>query len=155
MKTKDSETRYKRIWFGINASVTVSPGSGFLHKAGVGGFVIPHPSLANWLLRLGLPDKLRRNLIFAHEFAHFRTVPVLFVYMLVLIALFHANGHNGIGEILFLLIGGHAAWEIMSEGLVILEDYAAYRSAYEGEKRFPEFFFGPQGGCLQVFHRSY
>jgi len=41
MKTTDSETRYKRIWFGINASVTISPGSGFLHKAGVGRFVIP------------------------------------------------------------------------------------------------------------------
>ena len=33
MSTKDSGTRYKRVWFGANARVTIGPG--FLHKTGI------------------------------------------------------------------------------------------------------------------------
>lgn len=146
MEINDSHTRSKRVWFGVTASVTIGPG--FLHRAGVGGFVIPHPPAANWLLRLGLPDNLSRNISFAHEFAHFRTAPALFVYMLVLIVLLYTTGHTGMGEVLFLLISGQAAWEIMCEGLVILEGAAAYRKAYNGVTRIPRLLFWTTGGLL-------
>ena len=146
MKTKCSETRSKRTWFGANASITIGPG--FLHKAGFGGFAIPHPPLANWLLRIGLPGHLRGNMSFAHEFAHFQTVPVLFVYMLVVCVLAYVKGRAGMGEILLLFVSGQAAWEILSEGLVVLEDSEAYSASYEGVTRFPRIFFWTTAGML-------
>jgi hypothetical protein len=110
--------------------------------------VIPHPPLANWLLRLGLSAHPTRNLIFAHEFAHFQTAPVLFVYVLVIIVLVYMKHRIGMGEMIFLLVSVQAVWEILSEGLVVLEDAAAYRKAYDGIKRLPRFLFWMGGGVL-------
>jgi hypothetical protein len=140
------ETRYKRLWYGPNASVTIGPG--FLHRTGFVGFVIPHPPAANWLLRLGLPGHLSRNLIFAHEFAHFQTAPLLFVYMIVLIVLFYIKGRTGMGEVLFLLVSGQATWEIMSEGHMILADSTSYRKTYDGVLRIPRLLFWATAGML-------
>jgi len=148
MKTVCSETRSKRTWFGANASVTIGPG--FLHRAGFGDFAIPHPPLVNWLLRIGLPDHQRVNMSFAHEFAHFQTAPMLFAYMLLIIALAYIKGLSGMWEILLLLVSGQAAWEIMSEGLVVFEDSAAYSAAYEGVTRFTRLLFWTTAGMLTV-----
>ena len=146
MKTKCSETRSKRTWFGASASVTIGPG--FLHKAGFAGFVIPHPPLANWVLRIGLPGHQRVKMSFAHEFAHFQTAPVLFVYMLVVFVLAYVKGRAGMWEILLLLAGGQAAWEILSEGLVVFKDSAAYSASYEGVPRFPRILFWTTAGIF-------
>ena len=143
MKSDDSETRCKRVWFGVNARVTIGPG--FQHRTGIGRLVIPHPALANWLLRLGLSHALRNRLTFAHEFAHFRTFPALLLYMLVCLVLLNAAGHIGIRESVLIVIGGQAAWEVMSEGLVILENAAAYRRAYAGNKKIPRIVFWTAG----------
>lgn len=148
MKTTCSETRTKRIWFGANASVTIGPG--FLHRAGFGSFAIPHPPLANWLLRIGLSDHPRVKMIFAHEFAHFQTAPMLFAYMLLIIVLAYIKDRAGIWEILFLLVSGQAAWEILSEGLVVFEDSAVYSASYEGVTRFPRIFFWTIAGMLTI-----
>ncbi len=146
MKTKSSETRYKRVWFGAVAKVTIGPG--FLHRTGFGRLAIPHPPVANRLLRLGLSVDMSRKLIFAHEFAHFQTAPALFAYILGMLVFSYAKGRIGIGEIFLVLAGIQSAWEIMSEGLVLLEDSAAYYTAYKGVTRFPRLLFWAAGGTL-------
>lgn len=157
MKTKDLMTQSKQTWFGLSARVRIGPG--FIHRTGVGRFVIPHPPMANWLLRLGLPDSQRRNLIFAHEFAHFQTAPVLLVYMLVLIVILYVNGRIDIQRLLYLLVSGQAAWEIMSEILVVFENSATYHRSYNGVTRLPRILFWVVGvmfavvGWIIVLHR--
>jgi hypothetical protein len=146
MRVKGSETRFKRTWFGLNAKVTIGPV--FLHRTGFRGVTIPHPALANLLLRMGLSHQLERNLSFAHEFAHFQTAPVLFIYMLVVFVLAYVKNLTGMGEIFFLLASIQAAWELMSEGLVVLEDPAAYRTSYNGITRLPRILFWAVVGML-------
>lgn len=146
MTTHGSETRYKRVWFGANAKVTIGPG--FLHKAGFGDVVIPHPPVANALLRLGLPDHLSRDLCFAHEFAHFETGPVLFAYLFAIIFLTYAKGQTSMGEILFVLMSTQATWEIVSEIFVLLQDSILYRKSYNGVIRLPRIIFWASGGIL-------
>jgi len=99
---------------------------------------------------MGLSGQLNRNLSFAHEFAHFQTAPVLFIYMLVVFVLAHVKTPTGIGEIFFLLASIQAAWEMMSEGLVVLENPAAYRTSYKGMTRLPRILFWAVGGMLAV-----
>jgi hypothetical protein len=146
MGPKSLETRFKRTWFGLNARVTIGPG--FLHKTGFHGVAIPHPAVANLLLRMGLPAYLNRNLSFAHEFAHFQTAPVLFVYMLVVFVLAYVKNLTGMGEIFLLLVSIQAAWELMCESLVVLENPAAYRRSYNGITWLPRIFFWAVGGML-------
>ena len=148
MKHSGSETRYRRVWFGANARVTIGPG--FLHWPGLGGFAIPHPPLANWVLRIGLPVHQRVNMSFAHEFAHFQTAPVLFVYVLVVFVLAYVKGRAGMKEILLLLVTGQAAWELLSEGLLVFENSEAYSASYEGFTRFPRIIFWTTAGMLTV-----
>jgi hypothetical protein len=92
---------------------------------------MPHPPLANGLLRIGLPEEAKRRLSFAHEFAHFQTAPAALVYMIVLLAAFHTRGRIGVAAILIVLASTHAVWEMLSEGLVVLEDPAGYQALYE------------------------
>ncbi|MBU1706089.1 MAG: hypothetical protein ABIG67_04650 [Pseudomonadota bacterium] len=146
MKTNGSETRYKRVWYGANTRVTIGPG--FLHKTGFRDVVIPHPPVANGLLRLGLPGHLSRDLIFAHEFAHFQTAPVLFAYMFVISVLIYVKGRTSMGEILFLLVSVQATWEIMSESFVMLENSALYRKSYDRVTKLPRILFWAAGGIL-------
>lgn len=146
MRTGVLETRRKRTWYGLTAQVTL--GTRFLHWAGFDGLVIPHPPMANWLLRLGLSGRLSRNLIFAHEFAHFRTAPVLFVYMFVIIFLAYMKGRIGVWEMIILLVSVQAVWEILSEGLVLLEDSTTYRKSYKGIARLPRLLFWAGGGIF-------
>lgn len=156
IKAEVSETRYKRAWFGAKAKITIGPG--LLHKSGFGGLLIPHPRAVNWLLRQGLPDHASRNLIFAHEFAHIQTAPMLFVYLIAVFVLAYIKGRTGVEAVLFLLVSIQAAWEMMSEGLVMFEDFAAYQASYKGIIRLPRvLFWGSMGilaaaGWMLVFH---
>lgn len=156
MKAEGSETRYKHAWFGAKAEITIGPG--FLHKTGFGRLLIPHPGVANWLLRQGLPDHAGRNLSFAHEFAHIQTAPMLFAYLIAVFVLAYIKGQPGVGEVFFLLVSIQAAWEIMSEGLVVLEDFAGYQASYRGITRLPRILFWVAMGLLTaaagyvVFH---
>jgi len=156
MKTKYLETRHKRTWFGAKANVTIGPG--FLHRAGLGGFAIPHPPLANLLLRKGMSGDLQRRLSFTHEFAHFQTAPLVLAYMAALFSLIAIQGGIDLKGILILLTSTQALWEILSEGLVILEAPAAYRAWYDGIPRWPRFLFWGIGslvataGWLVVFN---
>lgn len=130
MRTDVPETRCKRTWYGLTAQVTI--GARFLHWAGFNGVWMPHPPFANGLLRLGLPDEAKRRLSFAHEFAHFQTAPAALAYMIALFVVGHPMDRIGMATILMVLISTHAAWEMLSEGLVVLEDPAGYRELYGG-----------------------
>jgi len=144
----ETETRYKRLWFGPKARVMI--GTGFLHKSGFGALMIPHPPIANWLLRWGLPNHLRCDLSFDHEFAHFQTAPMIIFYMLVLLIFASVRGRTSIGAVLFVLASVQAAWELMSEGLVMLMDPASYRMSYNALIRLPRVLFWAIGGMLTV-----
>jgi hypothetical protein len=139
MKPSGSETRYRRVWFGANARVTIGPG--FLHRAGLGGFAIPHPPLANWVLRLGLSGHLSRDLTFAHEFAHFQTAPAAVAHMIVLLAGAYLRGNRGVTTVLMTLVSTQAIWELLSEALVVAEDPWGYRAAYGGISRLSRILF--------------
>jgi hypothetical protein len=142
------ETRDKRLWYGLKARVTIGPG--FSHKSGIGRLEIPHPPLANWLLRRGLPDHSRRDLTFAHEFAHLQMAPIVLIYVIAMAVIAHARGRTSIGAVLLILSGIHAAWEIASEGLLMLSDPATYRSSYKGIARSTRTLFWSAGLLFAV-----
>jgi hypothetical protein len=148
MRFNDAETREMQTWFGIRAKITIGPG--FIHKTGVAGLLIPHPPMANRLLRIGLPDRLHRKRSFAHEFAHFQTAPLLAAYFLALLAFAFAfvEIRPGIAIIFLLLVSTQAVWEIMSEGYTILRNVEAYRRWYEGVTKVPRILFWVLGGLL-------
>jgi len=134
-----SETRWHRTWYGLTAYVTLGPG--FLHRAGFGRLKIPHPPIANWILRQGLHIDAKRRLSFVHEFAHFQTAPVVLVYVAALLRNEFVQGGIGLSEILILLLSTQALWEILSEGLAILAAPAMYHAWYEGVALWPRFLF--------------
>ena len=139
MSDDHPETHYRRTWFGVTARVTIGPG--FIHRAGIGRIAIPHPPAANWLLRQGMSGDLQRKLSFIHEFAHFQTAPVVLVCMIVLFSLSFLRNRHGFAEILIILAGIQALWEILSEGLMILESPEAYHTWYEGISLWPRIIF--------------
>jgi hypothetical protein len=146
VRMKIPQTRRKRTWYGLMAKVTLGPG--FQHRAGFGKMILPHPPLANWLLRSGLPDETHRRLGFAHEFAHFQTAPVVLLYLGGLLTAFVLKDRGGMLSFLLVLAGGHAAWEMLSEGLVFLSAPPNYRHAYEGTTRLPRILFWLAGAAL-------
>ena len=119
---------HKKTWYGVMATVIIRPG--FIHSAGWGVFLIPHPPVANWLLRRGLSEKNRETLTFIHEFMHLQSAPFVLLYTVLLFGLAFTKTHAGLAEIIFILIGSHAVWEIVSEILTINCDVQSYRKFY-------------------------
>ncbi len=149
MATSDNaETRCESLWFGLRAKVTIGPG--LVHKSGFGAFTIPHPPIVNWLLRKGLSCRSNRDLSFAHEFAHFRTAPLLLLYLLIVLIVAYARNRMTIGVLFLLMASVQAVWEMASESLVKLRDPEAYRSAYRVMTRFPRTLFWTTAGMLAV-----
>jgi hypothetical protein len=111
---RKSETYMRKVtWFGMEAIVKIGPG--FIHRAGFGGILIPHPPLVNYLLRYGLPERHRQILSVTHELGHLETTHLALLYTLLMLSLNIIFGHIFWTNILFLLLGAHAAWEIMAE----------------------------------------
>lgn len=106
--------------------------------------------MANWLLRIGLPGEARRRLSFAHEFAHFQTAPGALVYMIALFAVAHLRDRSGIVVILLVLASTQGFWEVLSEGLLVLEDPPGYRSLYGNISMFARTIFWMAGAALTV-----
>jgi len=146
MSNNPPETHHRKTWFGVTARVTIGPG--FMHRAGIGRIAIPHPPAANWLLRQGMPGDLQRRLSFIHEFAHFQTAPVVLACMTALFTLAFLRNRHGFAEILILLASIQALWEILSEGLMILEAPAAYRAWYGGIPLWPRILFWTIGSLV-------
>ena len=137
-----------RTWFGANATITIGPG--FMHKAGLGGFLIPHPPVINWLLRQGLREDMRYTLSCAHEFGHFQSAPLALPYAVVMLALTFVTGRVSLLEIILVLISTHAAWEVMSEILTITSDDQRYREFYQGITIIPRIVFWISMGTLTI-----
>ncbi len=129
----------RRTWFGVEATVGI--GSGLIHEAGVGGLVVPHPAVINWLLRRGLGDNARYTLSFTHEFGHLLSAPLALLYAGVLLAVSFATGHANLLNIVLVLVSAHAAWEIASEIFAISSDLQLYRRCYKGVTTAPRIIF--------------
>ena len=138
----------KKTWYGLNATVAIGPG--FIHTAGWGVFLIPHPPVANWLLRLGLTEKNRETLTFIHEFEHLQSAPFVLLYTVLLFVLAFSMTHAGLAEIIFILIGSHSVWEIISEILTNYNDSQLYRRCYGKISLFPRIAFWFVAGVTAI-----
>jgi len=116
-------------------------GPGFLHRTGFNGLLIPHPPVVNALLRKNLPLQSRDELIFAHEFAHFQTLPAVLLYGLVTGGFFFIRGTITYIAVMSILVGGQALWEMLSEAAVILDNRKTYHSYYQGVVKSPRIVF--------------
>ena len=137
----------RKTWYGLKATIIFGPG--FMHTSGWGVFLIPHPPLANWLLRLGLKAKRRKALTFTHEFEHLQSAPLIFLYVLIQSFLVFSKKQADPSEIGLILLGSHAAWEIISEILTYFYDSSIYRSSYQEIPISPRILFWSVA-CLTV-----
>lgn len=135
------------MWYGLNAAVSIGPG--FLHTAGFGTFMLPHPPVINWLLRQHLTSHDSDSLSFTHEFGHLQTLPLAALYTgaMLLIALF---ARRNLIEIIIILTSTHAAWEMMAEIFTIVSDAAHYKKCYRGVTVVPRAIFWTVTGSLAV-----
>ncbi|CAB1060369.1 hypothetical protein D1BOALGB6SA_5135 [Olavius sp. associated proteobacterium Delta 1] len=143
---KTAQTIHHRTWFRVYATVMVGPG--FVHKAGVGKILIPHPPAINWLLRRGLSNKLGFKLTISHEMGHFQTAPFIVLYAIAILTSTFAAGRFNIPEVLFAMIGIQAAWEMLSEALTIVGNISYYRKCYKGIPKLPRITFWTATGML-------
>ncbi len=148
MTVNKTRTTKMRTWFGVNATITIGPG--FIHKVGLGSFLIPHPPVINWLLRHGLSEDMQYTLSCTHELGHFQSAPLALPYTVVMLALAFVTGHASLLEIILVLTSTHAAWEVMSEILTISSDVQLYREYYEGITRIPRIVFWISMGTLTM-----
>lgn len=129
MEDRGAKTAHERTWYGVNATVRIGPG--FIHRAGWGNFLIPHPPLVNWLLRRELNENDTYTLSVTHEFAHFQSAPLALPYTVGLIALAASEGLSFFSMVT-IIISTHAAWEILSEILTIIHSRQYYLRCYNG-----------------------
>lgn len=129
----------RRTWYAINATVYLR--SKFMHKAGFGNFLVPHPAAVNWLLRRGLKMEIAISLSIHHEFGHLQTVPFVLLYAGILLSVSIGEGTMSWLKILFLAVSTQAAWEIMSEFFTLFSDIEGYRACYDGVKILPRVIF--------------
>lgn len=128
-----------RTWFGMEAVVEIGPG--FIHKAGLGRVLIPHPPLINWLLRVDLPHEAKQTLSLLHEFGHLQATPLALLYAIVMMALSFVAGHRSWVEILLVLLSVLGAWEIMAEIFTISRTRERYTEFYKGVSVMPRLLF--------------
>ncbi len=139
MQEKKTETIQNRTWYGMNATVIIGPG--FIHRAGWGRLLIPHPPVMNWLLRRGLTENARYALSLTHEFGHLQSVPLSVFYAAVNYAAIIAVGQANLMKIIVVFVSTHAAWEIISELFTITRDARFYRKCYEEVTIIPRTIF--------------
>ncbi len=128
-----------RTWYGIHGTVVIGPG--FRHSAGLGGILLPHPPIVNWLLRHGLPEGAGLDLNVRHEISHLHTLPLAFLHAAALAALTILSDHAGGAGIILGAAGAFAGWELMSEALTALSDLESYRREYRGVTAFRRVLF--------------
>jgi hypothetical protein len=146
MEARITKTIQARTWYSVKSTVKIGPG--FLHKAGIGRFLIPHPPVVNWLLRQGLTKDARLTLSFTHEFGHFQTAPLAVLYTAVNFTAIIASGHLNLDRIVLVFISTHAAWEMMSEIITIMSDVQFYRKSYKRIPILPRIVFWIFTGAL-------
>ncbi len=145
-KTKHGAVR-KKMWFGLIGTVTIGPG--FLHKAGLGRIVLPHPPVVNWLLRRGLTEEARYALSLTHEFGHLQTAPPALLYLAVMAVIAYLHGVPVLSFIL-VVVSAHAAWEMIAEFFTILADSPSYAKFYEPATIATRVIFWMLAGMLTI-----
>ena len=148
MKSHATKAIQKRTWYGLYATVIIGPG--FIHKAGLGSLLIPHPPMINWLLRQGLAEKERLVLSCTHEIGHLESVPLAALYTAANLAASFTTGTANFITLILVLIGTHAAWEIMSETFTITSGRQLYRKCYEKVSVIPRTVFWIVTGGLAL-----
>ena len=116
-------------------------GPGFLHRTGLGWFLIPHPPLINWLLRQGLLKNSRNALRVTHEFGHLQTAPLALLYTAANYTAIITANRTDLSNLILVFISTHAAREIMSEILTIMSDAQFYHKYYEKVSIIPRAIF--------------
>lgn len=129
----------KRMWFGVVATVIIGPG--FIHRAGFGKLLLPHPPLVNSLLRIGLKADDHLLLSLTHEFGHLQTLPAAFVYGAGMLVAAIGRAQTSLAALLVMVISFQAAWEMMAEALTILSNTSLYREGYRGINPVPRILF--------------
>jgi hypothetical protein len=139
MQIKNVEKINKRTWYGVTATVTIGPG--FIHRTGWGQLLIPHPPLANWLLRLKLTDEKRKSFSVSHEFQHLQSVPFYLIYTLVMLSIVFLKRPINFLDIIIIFVSSHAAWELLSESLAFFCNIQLYSKSYSKISVFPRLVF--------------
>ncbi len=145
-KTKEPWTGRRATCPGINGTVTIGPG--FIHKAGLGNFLVPHPPVINWLLRRGLTEEAQYDLGFSHEFGHLQTLPLYLLYAGTMLTVALQKNNTGLLEIILILVSTHSTWEMMSEIFSISGNTKKYRKYYNGISPVPRIIFWFSMGLL-------
>ncbi len=146
--TNQFKTLKMRTWYGARARVTIGPG--FVHKAGFGGFVVPHPPVVNWLLRKGLETDAAYGLALAHEFGHLQTAPMILVYAGAAMVTYLTINRATLPGIMITLAGAQATWEIVSELYAIWSDSQFYREKYQKIGIAPRLIFWALASALAL-----
>ena len=126
-------------WYGLNAATHIERAC--WHRTGSGRFLVPHPPLANWLLRRGLSDAAYRHLCVWHEIGHLQMFPFGLLYAALLMGLFFSGNNNNTIEFLIVLASCFAAWEMLAEGYVFIKKASCYTLHYKGVTIVPRLAF--------------
>lgn len=128
-----------RTWYGFDAKACIEQGQ--WHSAGFGRFRIPHPPVANWLLRQGLSAPAYRHLCVWHEIGHLQLLPFEILYAIILFSVSYINANTGFFQIIQILLSCFAFWEIMAESYVITRKASCYKLHYKGISILPRVIF--------------
>jgi len=141
MKKNDITAKIVRLktWFALEA--VVEEGTSLWHKAGFGRFLIPHPPLISWLLRLRLPIEAKNRAGLTHEFGHLQSFPFYLLYTMILIIILIDNGDKSLTELIIAFISTHAVWEIFAELYTIFHLRSNYKLYYKGISILPRLLF--------------
>jgi len=129
----------KRTWFFLNAVVEVEPG--YLHRAGFGRFLLPHPPVVNWLLRRGLSRDAYKKLCSEHEMGHLQALPFEALYSAILILVMMSKDANDVVGWLWVIVSSFAAWEIFAEVHTIRYVQPGYHHLYRDISLVPRIIF--------------
>jgi hypothetical protein len=128
-----------RTWYGMGGTLIIGPG--FLHRTGLGWFLIPHPPLINLLLRQGLLKNPRNALRVTHEFSHLQSAPLAVLYTALNYTAIVTANRATLSNLILVFICTHAAWEIMSEILTVVSDFQFYNKCYYRVSIIPRAIF--------------
>lgn len=120
------------------------------HRAGFGAILIPHPPVVSRLLRWGLPDDSYRNISAVHEFGHFQVLPFIAVVLLAVGTWMAMTQNFSVVAIAAILIGSHAAWEMLAEMYVRFHLGPLYSRTYNGVSFIPRIIFWSVAAALSV-----
>lgn len=133
-----ARSEQKQTWLGIDIKVTLGPG--FIHNVRIGPLTFPHPPVANYILRRGIPSSGKYELGFAHEFAHFQTLPVAVIYAVAIYSSLKYIGGN-FWNIFLALASFQAFWGSISELRTFSDNRKYYCGSYRGVSLLPRFVF--------------